>query len=142
MGGQQKNFISDIVFFQHQDGLRKKVRGHFLQCNPFLFIRGLSCPSCIQASLSLNCFKLTIPGYPHNCLPVSCVDIGFKKILGLVLAWKSSLKVSFLPLGRSCPLQTILLSDLVRRDSPLQIVMAFWRTIIFSRGLSHLTQKV
>jgi hypothetical protein len=27
--------------------------------NPFLFIRGLSCPSCIQASLSLNCLKLT-----------------------------------------------------------------------------------
>jgi hypothetical protein len=24
MGGQQKNFISDIVFFQHQDGMRKK----------------------------------------------------------------------------------------------------------------------
>jgi hypothetical protein len=32
MGGQQKNFISDIVFFQHQDGRRKKVRRHFLQC--------------------------------------------------------------------------------------------------------------
>ena len=32
MGGQQKNFISDIVFFQHQDGMRKKVRRHFLQC--------------------------------------------------------------------------------------------------------------
>jgi hypothetical protein len=32
MGGQQKNFICDIVFFQHQDGMRKKVRRHFLQC--------------------------------------------------------------------------------------------------------------
>jgi hypothetical protein len=32
MGGQQKNFISDILFFQHQDGMRKKVRRHFLQC--------------------------------------------------------------------------------------------------------------
>jgi hypothetical protein len=32
MGGRQKNFISDIVFFQHQDGMRKKVRRHFLQC--------------------------------------------------------------------------------------------------------------
>ncbi len=54
MGGQQKNFISDIVFFQHQDGMRKKVRRHFLQCvklnpteygvsmyqsTPFLFIK-------------------------------------------------------------------------------------------------------
>ncbi len=47
-----------------------------------LIIRGLSCPSCIQASLSLNCLKLTIPGFPHNCLPVSCGDFGFKKISG------------------------------------------------------------
>jgi hypothetical protein len=71
--------------------------------NPFLFIRGLSCPICIQASLSSNCFKLIIPGFPHNCLPVSCGDISFlKKILGLVLAWKSGLKVPLLPLGCSC----------------------------------------
>jgi hypothetical protein len=34
MGGQQKDFISDIVFFQHQDGMRLKVRRHFLQCIP------------------------------------------------------------------------------------------------------------
>jgi hypothetical protein len=65
-----------------------------------------------------------------------------KKILGLVLAWKSGLKVSFLPLGRFCPLQTVLLSDLVGCDSPLQMVIAFWSTIIVSRGLSHPTQKV
>jgi hypothetical protein len=72
--------------------------------NPFVFIRGLSCPNWIKASLSLNCFKLTIPGFPHNCLPVYCGDIGFlKNILGLVLAWKSGLKVPFLPLWRSCP---------------------------------------
>jgi hypothetical protein len=32
MGGQQKDFVSDIVFFQHQDGMRLKVRRHFLQC--------------------------------------------------------------------------------------------------------------
>jgi hypothetical protein len=60
--------------------------------NPFLFIRGLSCPSCIQATISLNCAKLTIPGFPYNCLPVSCGDIGFFLILGLILAWKSGLK--------------------------------------------------
>jgi hypothetical protein len=29
MGGQQKNFISDIVFFQRQDGMRKKFDGIF-----------------------------------------------------------------------------------------------------------------
>ncbi len=117
------------------------VNALLLNINPFLFIRGLSCPSCIQASLSLNCLKLTIPGFPHKCLLASCGDIGFKKTPGLVLAWKSGLKVSFLPLGRSCPLQTLLLSDLVGCDSPLQIVMTFWCTIIVSRGLSHPTQK-
>jgi hypothetical protein len=46
------------------------------EINPSLFIRGLSCPSCIQASLSLICLKLTIPGFPYNCLSVSCGDIG------------------------------------------------------------------
>ena len=58
--------------------------------SPFLFIRGLSCPSCIQASLSLNCLKLTIPGFPHNCLPVSCGDIGFKKNPGLEIRPQSA----------------------------------------------------
>jgi hypothetical protein len=35
--------------------------------------------------------RLTIPGFPYNLLPVSCGDIAWikKKILGLVLAWKS-----------------------------------------------------
>jgi hypothetical protein len=48
----------------------------------------------------------------------------------------------FSSLGRSCPQQPVLLSDLVGCDSPLQIVMAFWGTIIISRWLSHPTQKV
>jgi hypothetical protein len=81
---------------------------------------------------------LTIPGFSHNCLPVSCVEIGFFK-KSLVLAWKSGLKVSLLPLGRSCPFQAILLRDLVGCDSPLQIVMAILHTIIVSKGLSHPT---
>jgi hypothetical protein len=49
------------------------------------------------------------------------VTLALKKILGLVLAWKLGLKVPLLPLGHSCPLQTILLGDLVGCDSPLQI---------------------
>jgi hypothetical protein len=36
----------------------------------------------------------------------------FFLILGLVMTGKSDLKVPLLPLGPSCPLQTILLSDL------------------------------
>ncbi len=47
----------------------------------FLFIRGLSYPCCVQASLSLNCLTLTIPGFPYNCLLVPCGDIGFLKNL-------------------------------------------------------------
>jgi hypothetical protein len=54
---------------------------------------------------------LTIPGFPNNLLPVSCGDIGFFK--KRLFAWKSGLEVPLLPLGPSCPLQTILLSDLV-----------------------------
>ncbi len=82
---------------------------------------------------SLNSLKLNIPRFLHNCLPISCGDIG---------SGNRALKVHFMPLWRSCPLKTILLSDLVGCDSPLQIVMAFWGTIIVSRGMSHPTQKV
>jgi hypothetical protein len=39
MGGQQKDFISDIVFFQHQDGMHLKVRRHFLQCSRPAFLK-------------------------------------------------------------------------------------------------------
>ncbi len=49
------------------------------------------------------------------------------KIIGKVLAWKSGLEVPLLPLGPSCPLRTILLSDLVGCGSLLQIVMVVWR---------------
>ncbi len=47
--------------------------------NPFLFIRGLSCPCHVQTLLTQNCLKLTIPGFPYNLLPLSCGagDIGF-----------------------------------------------------------------
>jgi hypothetical protein len=59
-----------------------------------------------------------------------------KKILGLVLAWKSGLEVPLLPLGPYCHLQTILLSDLAGYDSPLQIFMAigtlFQKTVLLS----------
>ncbi len=69
---RQQVIVAFFTFLFH--GLLDMLR---ITLNPFLFIRGLSCPSCIQASLSLNYLKLTIPGFPHNCLSVSCVDIGF-----------------------------------------------------------------
>jgi hypothetical protein len=104
---------------------RRKV-ANWWRLNPFLFIRRLSSPSSVLTSLTENCFKLTIPGFPNIILHISCSDSGFiKKILGLVLAWKLGLIVPLMPLGPSCLLQTILLSDLVGCDSPLQIVMDF-----------------
>ncbi len=97
-----------------------------ISINPFLVIRGHALDS-VQTSLTRNCLKLTIPGFPYNLYPVSSGDIGFKKSLGQVLASKSGLKVVLLPLGPSCPLQTILLGYLVGYDSLLLIVMAVWR---------------
>jgi hypothetical protein len=38
---------------------------------------------------------LNIPGFPCNCIPEACGDIGLKN-LGLVWAWKSGLKVVFM----------------------------------------------
>ncbi len=131
----------------------KKAKDAKLNFKPFIFIRGLSCPCSVQISLTKNCLKLIIPGFfSFKPLPASCGDIGFKKILGLVLAQKLGHKVCLLLLGHSCLLQTILLSDLIRCDSPLQIAMAIWRTflkfgacqtaIIVSSRLPHQAQQV
>jgi hypothetical protein len=46
---------------------------------------------------SLDCLKLTIPGFLYNLLPLSCGDNGCKKCLDQVLAWKSGHKVPLLP---------------------------------------------
>ncbi len=48
--------------------------------NPFSFIRGLSCPRSVHTSLTQNCLKLTLPGFPYALHSVSCVAIGFKKV--------------------------------------------------------------
>ncbi len=74
-------------------------------------------PSHIK-QLSLN--HVCKIGLTQNCRKL------YLDILTTVLAWKSGFKVPVLPLGHSCPLQTILLSDLIGRDSPLQTVMAIW----------------
>ncbi len=48
--------------------------------NPFLFIRGLCCPSSVQTQLHVtqNCLKLTIPGFPYSCLPYLVVTLTLK----------------------------------------------------------------
>ncbi len=113
--------------------------------NPFLFVRLLSYPSSVQT--------LLIQNFTWISLQLSSCILWwhwlFKKILGLVLDWKSGLKV---PLGPLCLLQTILLSDLVGSDGPLQIVMAMWVNFFqiwsvpnghyFLLGLSSPTQQV
>jgi hypothetical protein len=57
---------------------RMRIKGNVV-INPFLFIRGLACPSSVHTSLAQNCLELTISGFPYNFLPVSCGDNGFKK---------------------------------------------------------------
>jgi hypothetical protein len=54
------------------------------------------------------------------------MTLALKKPIDQVLAWNQ--KMPLLPLGPSCPLQIILLSDQVGCDSLLQIVMAVWGT--------------
>jgi hypothetical protein len=132
-GGQEQGICNEWRLGMHHP---------VLLVNPFLFIRGLSCPSSIQASLSLNCLQLTIPGFLHNRLLASVATLVFLKNSRSNIGLEIRPQSAFLHLGHSCPLQTILLNDLVGCDSPLQMVMAFWRAIIVSRGLSHPTQKV
>jgi hypothetical protein len=33
----------------------------------------------VQASLSLNCLMITVPGFPYHLISLSCGDIGFKE---------------------------------------------------------------
>jgi hypothetical protein len=113
----EERSVTNLPFFNgRKKEKRKKIEPQNYLFNPFLFIRGLSCPSCIQALLSLNFLKLTVPGFPHNCLSVSCSDIGFKKTktktrssIGLEISLQSAFSAF---LGHSHPLQTILLGDL------------------------------
>ncbi len=42
---------------------------HHKSFNPFLFIRGLSCPRSVQTTLTQNCLELTIPRFPYDFLP-------------------------------------------------------------------------
>jgi hypothetical protein len=94
--------------------------------NPFLFIRGLFCPS-VLTSLTQNCLKLTIPGFPYKCLPVSWGDIGFKKNP------RSSTGLEIRPQSAFTAFRALLPSANNSEgwsgcDSPLQVVMAVWRT--------------
>jgi hypothetical protein len=129
-----------------QGGLQRQRAAHFEshyegnKCNTRLYSRKshskypfstlsysseVSCPCCVQASLSLNSLKLTRPGFLINYLPVSCGDIGFlQKIprfsIGLEIRLQSTF-TAFRPLLPSENLKTILLSDLVRCDSSLRL---------------------
>jgi hypothetical protein len=66
--------------------------------NPFLFIRGLSCPRIVHKSLTQTILKLTIC---LNFLTTSflylLVTLAFLKSLGQVLAWKSGIKMPLMP---------------------------------------------
>ncbi len=62
----------------------------------------------VQTSLTQKCLTLTIAGFSYNLHPASCGDIGFLNIsIGQVLAGRPGLKVFFMRLWPSGPLQTI-----------------------------------
>jgi hypothetical protein len=54
--------------------------------NPFLFIRGHSCPRSVQTSLTQNCLELTISGFFTTSFPFFVVTLALKKCIGQVLA--------------------------------------------------------
>ncbi len=91
--------------------------------------------------------------FRHHYLKIvlSLLYLYFLSTSFLFLVWwhwhlKHCLRVSLLTLGPSCPLLTILLSDLVECGRLLQKVMAVWRTFFFilnapnSHYSLHLTQ--
>jgi hypothetical protein len=76
-GSAAKNQIKHLLGFTYfRLWTEEKV---FFYCLPFLFIRGFSCPRRIQTSLTQIFFKLAIPEFSYNLLPVFCGDIGFFK---------------------------------------------------------------
>ncbi len=90
--------------------------------NTFLFMTGISCPYNVETSLTENCLKPTKPGFTYNLLPVSCGDISvFKKSWVWYWPGKQASKRLCWFYG-TLTLFTILLSDLARCDSLLQIV--------------------
>ncbi len=93
--------------------------------NPFLFIRGLSCPNSVKTSLTQNCPKLTIPGFPYNILPVSCGDIGFLKKNPKFSVGLEIRPCAFTAFCPSCRLKLFCWGGC---NSPLQKVLAVWRT--------------
>jgi hypothetical protein len=95
---------------------------YFRKATLLLFIRGLSCPCSVQTSVTQKYLKLIIPGFPDNLLSVSCGDTCFKKKNRSSVGLEIRPQSAYTPLGPSCPLQTILLNDLVGYDSPLDIV--------------------
>ncbi len=108
--------VNCISVYYHK--INRKQNSKKCIINPFLFIRRLSCPHSVETSLTQNFLKLTKTGFPYNLLLVSCDGIGFSiNSIGQALAWISGLKVLLVPLGPSCLVQTILLSDLVRFGS-------------------------
>jgi hypothetical protein len=100
---------------------------HLTMLNHSYSFRGLFCPFSVQTSLTQNCLKLSISGFPYNLLPVSCDDIGFLKknhrsSIGMEIRFQSAFTVF-----------TVLLPSANYSAewsgySPLKIVMAVWHT--------------
>jgi hypothetical protein len=75
---------------------------HLTMFNCSYSFRGLFCPLSVQISLTQNCLKLSISGFPYNLLPVSCEDIDFKKKIGSSIDLENRLQCAFYVFGSSC----------------------------------------
>jgi hypothetical protein len=95
--------------------------------NPFLFIKGLSCPRTVQTLLTQNFLKLTIRTVQYldnlsNSFLFLVVTFVLNKYICKVLVWKS------LPL---LPYRALLSFENSSAASPLQIIMAVRRFFIY-----------
>ncbi len=72
------------IFFAVNTDVESSFFLRFPVLEPFLIHQRSILPYLYSGLISLNCHKLTIPGFPHNCFPVLCGDICFtEKIIGL-----------------------------------------------------------
>jgi hypothetical protein len=83
-----------VIYQEDISILRISTRSILIYFNPFLFIKGLSCPRTVQTSLTQNCLKLTIRTVLYldnlsNSFLFFVVTLVLNKYICKVLVWKS-----------------------------------------------------
>ncbi len=86
--------------FSATDFVSRTARQLQVKNNPFLFIRGLSWPRCVQALLTSDCLKLTIYWFLTTTFLCLVVAMAFKKprsSIGLEIRPQSAVTAPFPP---------------------------------------------